>query len=107
MNSSEHFILLLIAILTCFVFNSYKNFNEQFAYDTTYDSSYAPIGTFGINNHQKPIPINKYANQIAYDLENPFPNSKTGGNNRVPWNPASYREVQEPDGNFVGIFSSN
>ena len=103
MNSSEHFILILIAILTCFVFNSYKNLSENF----TTDSVYAPIGVYGIDNPQKTIPINQYANQVAYDLQNPFPTSTTGSNSRVSWDAATYREVQEPNGQFVGIISAN
>lgn len=107
MNSSDHIILVLVAILTCFVFNTYKNSSERFTTYSPTDSVYAPIGVNGIDNPERPIPINQYANQVAYDLQNPFPNSKTGGNSRVPWNPASYRVVQEPDGQFVGIISPN
>lgn len=107
MNSSKHTILVLVAILTCFVFNLYKNSSENFTTYSPTDSTYAPIGVNGIDNPIKPILINQYANQIAYDLQNPFPTSTTGGNNRVPWDPASYREVQEPNGRFVGIISPN
>jgi len=109
MNSSQHTILVLIAVLTCFVLNSYYNSSENFTvYDST-DSVYAPVGIYGINNPQKVIPLNKYANQVAYDLQNPFPQSTTGRNlnNNVMWDPASYRDVQEPDGQFVGIISPN
>ncbi len=107
MNSSQHTILILIALLTCFVFNNYKNYQEKFTTYAPTDSVYAPINVNGIDNPEKTIPLNKYANQVAYDLQNPFPNSTTGGNNRVPWNPASYRLVQEPNGTDVGILSAN
>ena len=107
MNSSEHFILILLAILTCFVFNSYKNSSENFTTYSPTDSVYAPIGVYGIDNPEKTIPINQYANQVAYDLQNPFPTSTTGSNSRVPWDAATYREVQESNGQFVGIISPN
>ena len=107
MNSSQHTIFILIAILVCFVYNSYHN-SENFTLYSATDSSYAPIGTYGINNQEKSIPLTRYANQVAYDLQNPFSvSSVTGGNSRVPWQPNSYREVQEPDGQFVGILSPN
>jgi hypothetical protein len=113
MNYSQHAILFLIALLTCFIINNYNNncnYNivnkENFITYSPTDSTYANIGTFGIDNSEKTIPLHKYANQIAYDLQNPFPNSTTG-NNKILWNPASYREVQEPDGQFVGIISPN
>ena len=108
MNSSNHTILILVALLTCFVFNKYYNSSaEKFTTYSPTDSVYAPIGTYGIDNPEKAIPINQYSNQVAYDLQNPFPTSTTNGNSRVPWDPASYREVQEPNGQFVGIISSN
>lgn len=107
MNSSQHTILILVALLTCFVVNDYKKSNENFTIYAPIDSVYAPIGVNGIDNPEKTIPLNKYANQVAYDLQNPFPNSTTGANNRVPWDPASYRLVQEPDGDDVGILSPN
>lgn len=107
MNKSQLVILILIAILICFVVNDYQISAEKFTTYSPTDSVYAPIGVNGIDNPEKAIPINKYANQISYDLQNPFPNSITNSNSRVPWNPASYRNVQEPDGQFVGIISPN
>ena len=107
MNSSQHIILVLIAIFTCFILNEYYNSSEKFMIYNPIDSVYAPIGIYSINNPQKAIPLNQYANQISYDLDNPFPQSNTGVNSKVPWNPVSYRNVQEPDGQFVGIISPN
>lgn len=107
MNSSQHFILALIALLVCFIFNAYYNSSEKFTTYSPTDSIYAPIGVNTINNPEKSIPLTQYANQIAYDLQNPYPNSITNVNSRVPWNPASYREVQEPNGQFVGIITPN
>ena len=106
MKSSDHVILVFIAILTCFVLNNYFNSSENFTTYSPTDSVYAPVGIYGIDNSEKAIPLNKYANQVAYNLQNPFPNSTTGYN-RAPWNPASYRDVEEPDGQFVGIISPN
>ena len=107
MNSSHHIILIFIAILICFILNEYYNSSEKFMLYASTDSIYAPIGIYGINNPQKKIPLNKYANQIAYDLQNPFPQSNTGVNSRVPWNPLSYRDIQESNGQFIGEFSQN
>lgn len=107
MNNSQIVILILIALLTCFIVNNYKQSHENFSIFASTDSAYAPIGINGIDNPEKAIPINKYANQVAYDLQNTFPNSVTNGNTRVPWNPANYVDVQEPDGQFVGIISPN
>jgi hypothetical protein len=112
MNSSQRTILVLIAILTCFVLNNYYNSPEYFSVYNSIDSVYAPIGQYNINNTQKPIPITQYANQVAYDLQNPFPQSTTGttrsnNNSSVWWNPVSYRDIQEPDGQFVGVISPN
>jgi len=106
MKSSDHVILVLIAILTCFVLNNYYNSKEKFTTYSPTDSVYAPIGVYGIDNPQKAIPLNQYANQVANDLQNPFPNSTTGYN-KAPWNPASYQDVMEPDGQIVGIISPN
>jgi hypothetical protein len=108
MNSSYYIILIFIAILVYFVYNNYHNKVENFYYSI--DSVYAPLGIYGLKNTYNAIPINQYANQIAYDLDNPFPSSTTNNNKNnmnVPWNPVSYREVQEPDGQFVGILSQN
>jgi hypothetical protein len=107
MNSSDHALLVLIAVLTCFVLNSYLKSSEKFTTYSPTDSVYAPIGINGINNLENTIPLNKYANQVAYNLQNPFPSATTGSNSRTPWNPAVYRDVQEPDGQFVGIISPN
>ena len=109
MNSSQHTILVLIAILTCFVLNEYYNSSENFTTYAPMDSIFAPVGVNGINYPQTAIPLTKYANQVAYDLQNPFPQSSTGVNvnYRAPWNPVSYRDVQEPDGQFVGVISPN
>jgi hypothetical protein len=107
MNSSDHALLILIAILTCFVLNSYLKSSEKFTTYSPTDSVYAPIGVNGINNPENTIPLNKYANQVAYDLQNPFPSATTGSNNKMLWNPAVYRDVQEPNGQFVGIISPN
>jgi len=109
MNSSQYTILILIALLVCFVFNGYYNPNEKFTVFGSMDSVYAPIGLYGINNMEKPIPLTKYANQVAYDLQNPFPQSKTGNyyNTNTAYVPASYRDIQEPDGQFVGVISPN
>ena len=109
MNSSQHTILVLIAILICFVFNEYYNSSENFMVYGPLDSIYAPVGVYGINNPQRTIPLTQYANQVAYDLQNPFPQSNTGVNvnSRVPWNPVSYKDVQEPNGQFIGVISPN
>ena len=108
MNSYQYTILILVAILTCFVLNNYYNSEENFTTYSPTDSVYAPLGTYGIDNPEQPIPLSKYANQVAYELQNPFSvPATTGTNSRSPWNPASYREVQEPDGQFVGIISQN
>lgn len=110
MNSSQYFIIFLIIILVIAVIHYYCSCQEitkdDFGIFSSMDSVYAPIGTYDLNNSEKAIPLTKYANQVAYDLQNPFPSSVTNNSN-VPWNPASYREVQEPDGQFVGIISPN
>ena len=105
MNSSDHMILVFVAILSCFVLNSYFNSSENFTTYSPTDSVYAPIGIYGIDNPEKAISLNKYANQVANDLQNPFPNSTTGYN-RTPWDPASYRDVLE-NGTFVGEIIPN
>jgi hypothetical protein len=73
------------------------------------DSIFAPVGIYGINYPQKAIPLTQYANQVAYDLQNPFPQSSTSRNinSKVPWNPVSYRDVQEPNGSIIGVISQN
>jgi len=107
MNSSNHFVLLLVAILVCFIVNKYYN-KKQESYT---DFTYAPVGTYGLNSRIKPISLTQYANQIANDLQNPFPPSSTGNSRGVardvPWQPESYRDYQEPDGQIVGILSYN
>lgn len=112
MNGSNCIILVFMIVLVYFI---YENYHikvvkvENFGYSSI-DSVYAPLGYYGLKNPYNAIPINQYANQVAYDLDNPFPSSTTNNNKNimnVPWNPVSYREVQEPDGQFVGILSQN
>lgn len=106
MNSSTHFMLLLVAILVCFIVDKYYRTKEHYT-----DSTYAPVKTYGLDSKIKPISLTQYANQVAYDLQNPFPTSSTGNsrgvNRDVPWQPESYRDYMEPDGQIVGILSYN
>lgn len=46
---------------------------------------------------------NNYANTIADDLDRPFA-SPMGG---PRWDPSTWRDVQTPDGKFVGVIESN
>jgi hypothetical protein len=109
MNSSVHIMLLYIALLICFIVNNFMNNRDNFEQSLGTDSTWAPVGTYGINSNIKPIGINQYANQIAYQLENPFgnPSINSVSKSKAPWNPVSYRDLMEPDGQIVGVISPN
>lgn len=50
--------------------------------------------------------VQNYADDIAYGLQHPVPNSAIGYSN-APWNPNSYTLSELPDGQFVGDISPN
>lgn len=104
MHETQKFVIISIIILVLLWINT--NNVDNFSTHKFQDSTYAPLHITGINNTLKPIPLNEYANQVTYDLQNPFPSSFTGYN-RTPWNPVSYRDKMEPDGNIIGVISYN
>ncbi len=60
---------------------------------------------YGHRGWMNPMDANNYANTIATDLQKPFASPM---NSSAPaWDPVSYRDVQMPDGNFVGQIQSN
>ena len=71
------------------------------------------LPTYGFNRHVG-LPItNSYADTVAYDLQNPFPSvdyeedNQADGYEDAPWNPYTYREVMEPDGQIIGNIVPN
>jgi len=60
---------------------------------------------YGHRGWMNPMDANNYANMISRDLQKSFPSSM---NTAEPaWDPVSYRDVQLPDGQFVGKIESN
>lgn len=58
---------------------------------------------YGHRGWINPTDANNFANTISQDLQHSFP-SPMGG---PSWDPSSYRDVQMPDGQFVGQIESN
>ncbi len=100
-------IILLILVLVCYLCETK---NENFA-DLYYQSaprfpyneidSYNKIYRTGLYN---PNMANAYANEVAYDLSNPFPNPVI--NTQLP-DPSSYSLRDTSDGEIEGIISAN
>lgn len=68
--------------------------NSQNAWDNNF---------YGHRGWINPTDANNFANTIADDLQRPFP-SPIGG---PSWDPSTYRDVQLPNGQFVGKIQSN
>lgn len=67
---------------------------------------------YGFNRQVGNLATNAYADRIAYDLQNPFPSvnyeeEDGDGYTDAPWNPYTYREVMEPNGQIVGNIVAN
>jgi hypothetical protein len=60
-------------------------------------------GFYGHKGYINPMDANNYANKVAYDLQNEGALSPDAPN----WDPAAYRLVQEPNGQFVGQIQNN
>lgn len=60
-------------------------------------------GFYGHRGWINPTDANGYANTIAQDLQHTFPSPMSGPS----WDPSSYRDVQMPNGQFVGMIESN
>jgi hypothetical protein len=58
---------------------------------------------YGTRGWINPSDANNYANMIANDLNKSFPSPMSGPR----WNPSTWRDVQTPDGKFVGEIESN
>jgi hypothetical protein len=103
-------ILILILIYRYFFHSSSSKSNtnpEKFSIYGTYDSTYAPLNVSGIDiDKSKLLAMNNYSNKISYDLDHSFA-SNTDGENQVPWDPSSYEEYMEPNGQVVGYIAQN
>lgn len=101
------FIIILLIIILVFCLIESKNEN--------FDMNYQPVITApnnDIDNYAKvyktkflnPTMANNYANEVAYDLSNPFPNPKI---NTQLADPSSYALRETSDGEIEGIISPN
>jgi len=121
MDDIDYLLILLLGLLVLYLVykyfypnysnstqNSTQKLNqEKFSVYGHYDSNYAPLNVSGIDiNKNKLLAMNNYPNQISYDLDHPFA-SDTDGENRVPWDPSSYEEYMEPNGQVVGYIAQN
>ena len=108
----NYLILILIVILIVWYLNwpcSSENFQS---WPMDYESvMYSPVAYqidggnnfYGRRGWINPSDAYNYANTIADDLDRPFA-SPIGG---PRWDPSTWRDVQEPDGQFVGQIQSN
>ena len=103
-------ILLIIILVFCLIESKNENFdmNNQVL-------DYQPVITApnnDVDNYAKmyktkffnPTMANNYANEVAYDLSNPFPNPEI--NTQLPV-PSSYALRETSDGEIEGIISPN
>jgi hypothetical protein len=68
--------------------------------------------TYGFNRQVGYPGTSSYADKVAYDLQNPFPSvnyeeEDGDGYADAPWDPYTYRNVMEPDGQIVGKIVAN
>ncbi len=103
-------ILLIIILVFCLIESKNENFdmNNQVL-------DYQPVITApnnDVDNYAKmyktkffnPTMANNYANEVAYDLSNPFPNPVI---NTQLADPSSYSLKETSDGEIEGIISPN
>ena len=67
---------------------------------------------YGFNRPVGYPATNAYADRVAYDLQNPFPSvnyeeEDGDGYADAPWDPYTYRDVMEPNGQIVGKIVAN
>ncbi len=107
-------ILVLIAILVCIHlfwpksehFRNYDTWSRDYESLTNSDVARQIDGGkdfYGGRGWISPSAGYNYANTIAADLDRPF--ASPMGN--PSWDPSTYRDVQMPDGSFVGVIESN
>lgn len=68
------------------------------------------VGPYGFNRQVGYPSTNAYADRVAYDLQNPFntyDSDDADGYEDAPWDPYTYREVMEPNGQIVGNIVAN
>ncbi len=76
----------------------YNSANKQNPWDNNF---------YGHRGWINPMDANNYANMIARDLQKPFPSAMNSSTPLPAWDPVSYRDVQLPDGQFVGQIQAN
>jgi hypothetical protein len=103
MNNLNIFIIILIIII---FFIYYYQEKEHFRLNqNTLRSAYSTVP--GLEPYIKKFDeVQNYANQVAYGLQHPIPNSALGYSD-APWNPDSYTLRELPNGQFVGDISPN
>jgi hypothetical protein len=123
----NHLLLILIAILIVMYLNwpcSSENFQS---WPMDYESiNYSPVAYqidggnnfYGTRGWINPSDAYNYANTIADDLDRPFASpmgspTEVGNLTRFArlggprWDPSTWVDTQEPDGQFVGQIQSN
>jgi len=108
-------ILLIIILVFCLFENKSENFDVSPSEVNGQGLYYQPVTTVPYNEidsyaklyktkFYNPNMVNTYANEVAYDLSNPFPNP--GINIQLP-DPSSYSLRETSDGEIEGIISPN
>ena len=103
-------VLILLVLLVIFYVNA-KRMDNFAMYAPAFRSMYAPLNynedIAGIDEASiRNSTVNSYANEVAYDLNNPF-SAGYRVNGRVPWDPASYTEEMDGDGQVIGRIVAN
>ena len=111
MEKNDLFLVLIVILVIIHLFWPSKKENFQ-SWPMDYESvMYSPVANqidggnnfYGTRGWINPPDANNYANMIADDLNRPFA-SPMGG---PRWDPSTWRDVQTPDGKFVGEIQSN
>ncbi len=104
-------VLIIMLIVIYYVFSSnvdnFNNFEMNYESINNYKKSTDPYDNqfYGHIGYLNPMDSNTYANKIATDLQQSFPNPSNP--NTPSWDPSTYREVQTPSGQFIGQIQSN
>jgi len=111
MEKNDLVLILILILVIVYLFWPSKKENFQ-TWPMDYESvMYSPVANqidggnnfYGTRGWINPSDANNYANMIADDLNRPFA-SPMGG---PRWDPSTWRDVQTPDGKFVGEIQSN
>ena len=101
-NLNTLIIVLIILLVVVYYMNMHENFAANFQDQPYYASTDYDENIAGIDEALvRPITINDYANNLAYDSRDPE-SANYLVNGRRPWSPYGYPHPGNADGQTVG-----